>query len=86
MNPESRDALLFAIAKVRRWIEDLRVGRANTFTETADREDLGKRHVGRLAPLAFVAPRLVAVIADGTALAGLTVTGLAKALPHSWAE
>jgi hypothetical protein len=26
------------------------------------------------------------VIADGTAPAALTVTGLAKALPYSWAE
>jgi hypothetical protein len=39
-----------------------------------------------LAPLAFVSPRIVAAIADGTAPADLTVTGLAKALPYSWAE
>jgi hypothetical protein len=35
---------------------------------------------------AFVAPRIVAAIADGNAPANLTVTGLAKALPYSWAE
>jgi hypothetical protein len=29
---------------------------------------------------------VVAAIIDGTAPAGLTITGLAKALPYSWAE
>jgi len=33
-----------------------------------------------------VSPRIIAAIADGTAPAGLTVSGLAKALPYSWAE
>jgi hypothetical protein len=39
-----------------------------------------------LTPLAFVSPRIIAAIVDGTAPADLTVTGLAKALPYSWAE
>jgi site-specific DNA recombinase len=39
-----------------------------------------------LAPLAFLSPRIIAAIADDTAAADLTVTGLAKALPYSWAE
>jgi hypothetical protein len=30
--------------------------------------------------------RIIAAIVDGTAPADLTVTGLAKALPYSWAE
>src|SRR5712691_6709756 len=51
---------------------------------------LDRRHQARsnrlLAPLAFVSPRIVAAIVDGTAPADLTVTGLAKALPYSWAE
>jgi hypothetical protein len=34
-----------------------------------------------LAPLAFLSPRIIAAIVDGTAPADLTVTGLAKALP-----
>jgi len=84
MSPETRDALLAAIAKARGWIEDLRLGRVATLAEIADRESLGERQVRLLAPLAFVAPRIVAAIADSTAPADLTVTGLAKALPHSW--
>jgi hypothetical protein len=39
-----------------------------------------------LAPLAFVSPGVIVAIADGSAPADLTVTGLAKALPYSWAE
>ena len=37
-------------------------------------------------PLAFLSPRIVAAIVDGTAPTDLTVTGLARALPYSWAE
>jgi site-specific DNA recombinase len=83
--PEARDALLAAIAKARAWIEDLRLGRIGTLAEIADREGLGERHVRLLAPLAFVSPAVVAAIVSGAAPADLTVTGLAKALPHSWA-
>jgi hypothetical protein len=34
-----------------------------------------------MAPLAFLSPRIIAAIVDGTASADLTVTGLAKACP-----
>jgi site-specific DNA recombinase len=84
MAAETRDTLLSAIAKARGWIEDLRLGRAPTLAEIAKGEGLGQRHVRLLAPLAFVAPCIVAAIVDGTAPADLTVTGLAKALPYSW--
>jgi len=86
MNPESRDALLAAIAKARGWIEDLRLGRVATVAEIADRESLGERHVRLLAPLAFVSPTVVTAIIDCTAPTDLTVTALAKAVPYSWAE
>ena len=38
------------------------------------------------APLAYLSPRIIAAIVDGTAPADLTVTGLAKTLPYSWCE
>jgi len=38
-----------------------------------------------LAPLAVVSPRIIAAAVDGAAPTDLTVTGLAKALPYSWA-
>lgn len=86
MTPEAREVLLAAVAKARGWIEDLRLGRVATLAEIAGREGLGERHVRLLALLAFVSPGIIVAIADGTAPADLTVTGLAKVLPYSWAE
>jgi site-specific DNA recombinase len=47
-----------------------------------------RRHGPRrlLAPLAFVSPRIVLALLDGTAPADLTLTKLARALPYCWAE
>jgi hypothetical protein len=86
MKPESRDAMLTAIAKARKWIEDIRLGRLAPFAAIAEREAVGERHIRLLAPLSFLSPHIIAAIVDGTAPADLTVTGLAKALPYSWAE
>ena len=61
-------------------------GRTATFAQIARREGKVERHVRLLAPLAFLSPRIVAAIIDGTAPANLTVTSLARALPYSWAE
>ena len=85
MSPERRDALLAAIAKARGWIEGIRLGRFASFAEIAGHEAQGERHIRLLAPLAFLLPHIIAAIVDGTP-ADLTVTGLAKALPYSWAE
>jgi site-specific DNA recombinase len=78
MKAESRDALLTAIGKARGWIDDIRLGRIASFAEIARNEGQGERHIRLLAPLAFVSPRIIAAIVDGTAPANLTVTGLAK--------
>jgi hypothetical protein len=53
---ESRDALLAAIAKVRGWIDDIRLGRIASFAKIAEREAQGERHIRLLAPLAFCRP------------------------------
>src|SRR6476619_2210775 len=58
----------------------------SSFAEIAEHEAQGERHIRLLAPLALLSPRIIAAIVDGTAPADLTVTGLAKALPYSWAE
>jgi hypothetical protein len=62
MRPESRDALLIAIAKARGWIDDIRLGRFASFAEIAEREVQGDRHIRLLACLAFLSPRIVAAI------------------------
>jgi site-specific DNA recombinase len=86
LKPEARDALLNAIAKARRWIDDLRQGRRASFAEIAQQEGQVERHIRLPAPLAFVSPRIVSAIVEGTAPGNLTVTGLARALPYSWVE
>jgi site-specific DNA recombinase len=86
LSPETRDALLGAIAKARLWINDLVEGRIGSFSKIAIQERKVERHIRLLAPLAFVSPRIVAEIADGVAPVNLTVTGLAKRLAYSWAE
>jgi hypothetical protein len=70
-----------------------RIRRADRFPfayqKARESEELVNRNAGHirlLAPLAFLSPRILAAIVDGTAPADLTVTGLAKALPYSWAE
>ena len=86
ISPERRDALLAAIAKARGWIEGIRLGRFASFAEIAEHEAQGERHIRLLAPLALLSPRIIAAIVNATAPTDLTVTGLAKALPYSWAE
>ncbi len=86
LDPRTREALLLAVAKARRWVEDLVEGRVASFEEIARHEGKVERHVRLLAPLAFLSPKIIAAIIDDSMPADLTVTALARALPHSWAE
>jgi site-specific DNA recombinase len=81
-----RETLLIAIAKARQWIDDLAHGRVASFAVIAWREGKVERHARLLARLAFVSPRIVSALLEGTAPANLTLTALARALPFSWAE
>jgi site-specific DNA recombinase len=81
-----REALLIAIVKARQWIDDLAHRRAASFAVIARREGKAERHIRLLAPLAFVSPRIVSALLEGTAPADLTFTKLARALPYCWAE
>jgi site-specific DNA recombinase len=84
LNPDKRDVLLNAIARARRWIDDITSGRVKSFADIATKEKNVERHIRLLAPLAFVAPSLVQSIIDGIAPVNLTVTELAKSSVHSW--
>jgi site-specific DNA recombinase len=86
LDPAAIEALLTAIAKARAWMSDLAEGRVESFEDIARRENKVERHIRYLAPLAFVSPRIVEAIANGNAPADLTVSTLARTLPHSWAE
>jgi hypothetical protein len=86
VTPSRRDTLLMAIAKARSWVDELANGRVGSFAVLARREGKVERHIRLLLPLAFLSPRIVSSLLDGTAPAGLTITALARALPWSWAE
>jgi site-specific DNA recombinase len=63
-----------------------RVQRRRPRNERNNGENLVKRHVRFLMPLAFVAANIIEATVDGTAPAGLTVTRLAKGLPSKWGD
>src|SRR5262249_11011375 len=81
-----RDTLLMAIAKARSWVDEFAHGRVGSFAVLARREGKLERHIRLLLPLAFLSPRIVSRLLDGTAPAGLIITALARAMPWSWAE
>ena len=85
LDPARSDILLTA-ARARSWMNDLTEGRVNSFKEIARSENKVERHIRRLIPLAFVSPRIVEAIANGSAPADLTITSLTSALPHSRTE
>jgi hypothetical protein len=80
----AREKLLNAIRRASKWVEAVRSGEAESFDEIAAQEGLAERHVRWLAPLAFLSPKVITAIQDGSAAAGLTVAKLLNALPHSW--
>ncbi|MGE3988096.1 hypothetical protein [Pseudorhodoplanes sp.] len=86
MKPETRDALLLAIAKARHWVDDLAEGRVASLHEIAKAEGRVVRHIRLLAPLAFVSPTMVSAIAAGQVDQNLTVTGLAKHVGNQWSS
>ena len=83
LKPESRDAILRAIAKSRLWLDEL-VQNQSSVPDIARREGKIERHVRLLLPLAFVSPGMVKAIANGSVSTHVTVTGLAKVVPLSW--
>jgi hypothetical protein len=86
IDPKTRDALLQAIARSRRWMEAILAGKIASFDAIAAAEGLAERHVRFLMPLAFLSPRIVAAIAQGAVRRDLTVSNLARALPYKWAD
>jgi site-specific DNA recombinase len=84
LKPETRDAILLAVAKARSWIDDVVSGRVQSLAEIAEREGKVERHIRLLTPLAFLPPRTLAAIIDGTGPHDATVTALAQAVPHRW--
>ena len=86
LDAETRHTLLHAIARARNWMDQLVSGKTASIDDIATAENLAERHVRFLLPLAYLSPLIICAIASGTAPGGLTVSGLARALPHKWPE
>jgi site-specific DNA recombinase len=78
--------LLKAVARARRWSQDLIAGRVQSVSAIARREELDRRSVHRLLRLGFLSPRIVEAIAEGRQPPDLTVIGLTRRvdLPLLW--
>jgi site-specific DNA recombinase len=55
MRSDTRETLLVAIAKARRWLIELSCGRFDTFSSIGDRDGCSERYVRSVLPLAFLA-------------------------------
>jgi site-specific DNA recombinase len=80
-------ALLKSAGRARRWFDQLASGRATSLAAIASQEGISVRYVGRLIRLAFLAPPIVEMIAQGRQPAELTAEMLTRCtvLPLEWA-
>jgi site-specific DNA recombinase len=78
--------LIKAIARARRWSQDLLSGQVASVAELAKRERLDRRSVRRLLRLGFLSPRIVEAIVEGRQPPDLTVIKLTRRidLPLLW--
>ena len=79
-------ALLKAVGRARRWFDQLTSGRAASLAAIAAREGISVRYVGRLIRLAFLAPPIVELIAQGHQPPALSAEMLSRriTLPPEW--
>jgi len=82
-------ALLKALARARRWFEEITSGRVRSSAEIARREALPKGYVAAVMRLAFLSPSLVDAVVEGRVPAGISLQKLVTrriALPLSWSS
>jgi site-specific DNA recombinase len=82
---ESRALLVAAIARGRRWLNELTMDPKASTESIATRERCTVRHVNMTLSLAFLAPRLVQAAIDGRLPDGMGITRL-RELPPTWSR
>jgi DNA invertase Pin-like site-specific DNA recombinase len=82
---EARRKLLSAIAKGRRWLDDMISGKVEGIEAIAAREGVSERSARMGLSLAFLAPDIVQAAVDGILPRGFGVSRLMD-LPPNWAE
>lgn len=86
---ETDPALLKAVARARRWFEEIASARVRSSAAIARREALPKGYVAALMRLPFLSPNLVDALVEGRVPAGISLQRLMNsrvALPLPWPD
>ena len=83
--PERRLRLVSAIARGRRWLDEIVSGSVTSVDEIALRERCSLRHVNMTISLAFLAPKLVRAAVEGRLPRGVNIARLRDA-PAEWSR
>jgi site-specific DNA recombinase len=83
--PERRLRLVSAIARGRRWLDEIISGAVTGAEQIASRERCSVRHVNMTISLAFLAPNLVRAAVEGRLTRGINIERLRDA-PVQWSE
>ena len=83
--PERRLRLVSAIARSRRWLDEIITGSVADAEQIALREQCSVRHVNMTISLAFLAPKLVRAAVEGRLPRGINVERLRDA-PAEWSR
>lgn len=79
-NTYTDPGLIKAVRNAHRWFEEIATGKVKSMAEIARRERLDKRFASRVLYLAFLSPRIVEAILDGTQPLGFTANALCRDL------
>jgi site-specific DNA recombinase len=83
--PERRLRLVSAIARGRRWLDEIISGSVTNAEQIALRERCSVRHVNMTISLAFLAPKLVSAAVEGRLPRGINIARLRDA-PAEWSR
>jgi DNA invertase Pin-like site-specific DNA recombinase len=86
MEGHSRPSLIKAVARAHGWYKKVLCGTAFDQRTLAREANLTERYIGKVFPLAILAPDIVEAILDGRQPIGLTFEKLSDNLPVSWTE
>ena len=82
---ERRARLVSAIARGRRWLDDVVSGRVTTVAQLCTREKCSIRHVNMTISLAFLAPNLIKAAVEGRLPRGIGIERL-RDPPTEWSR
>lgn len=86
MRSDTRETLLVAIAKARRWCAELSASPDASFATIASRKGYGERYVRSILLLAFLAPEVITAAVEGRLPEGCGVSRLIAHCSPSWRE